>query len=196
MTTPPPFRLAVVLASGRTHRFFQDDATKSVSNLARIRPEAFFTEPSLVIGGGHFAAAFRTAEILRIEVDATPRPKWAFGPRVSDARLISKKEFEVLAAKRADVEREERSVSDGQAFRGLARFEDSLGEEHYLEIDGEQAPRSLVRTFPARLLDVSVLHVHRGETDVLFNPVHISAIHVFPGPPELRSTALEAHREP
>ena len=185
------FRMRLFLVSGRVDEFYQSDEEQIRLNLPVIAPDSVFENPLLIVAGAHRTTTYRTAEILRIEVESE-RIMWTFSRQLEECELIGEAEFEVEHAKRRDMPRETKRIA-GSKFRDLVEFHDVKGGVFHVRIAGVVPPSAARIHVTEAIAEDSYLYSRRNHTHVLFNTKNLVSIALFPGPPVVPYDSVKAH---
>ena len=178
----------VHLDNGRILHFEQDDPVAVASALQRLQPTRVFAEEQLVVAGDTHTTTLPTRAILYIHMRFDKMPEWAFRSD-HEVEQISAEDFADVAARR--VQREQAPSGN---FIAHAEMNLVNGSSIYLRATGQAPPIALRARASIRLLEQSSLMLRSAEGGLLaIRPASISSLAIYPGAPEVPSSAVLAH---
>ncbi|MGO8672734.1 MAG: hypothetical protein ACLQVD_15385 [Capsulimonadaceae bacterium] len=196
--TPPCLTVVLHLAGGQTDCFELDDAASVRVLVDQLNPTKVFSAPSLTISEQDCLTAYRTQQIVRIDVGGTDVPTWPYLGKASSVTEVSPDEFALLTGTEDLVKKRlEAWKQPGTAQQGFTTLELAGGQRIIWQVDMVSSEMmaldslSIVR----HLLGAGALHGLRADGSVMIiNMAHVVRLSFHPGPPSTSTRIASARR--
>ncbi len=186
----PPLEFHIHLSDGQAVRFAVDDPGQAQFVVDQVQPERLFTQPQIQISREHALSVYPTAHVLRVDFIMAENPGWSFGWPLIDSVEVSGNEvierfrpenYASLAPEEADAGREIETFSEIRLPYGKGIYTANRVELH--------PSTPLDRTLLVHQSQgVPFLHVRRRAGGaILFNPIHVIGVTLYPGPKDILS---------
>lgn len=187
-------QIQIHLVDGSVAKFSQEAPDEIDRILNSVIPARFFSQPTLVLGGGYSASAFPTTAITHVVFIYRQLPNWLDMNDETEIMEIPREQF--LAGANPPPEKmqpRQREVKEGDVIIGVGRLGLRGGARLYVELKTRIAARLEQRHLVHRIFQAPYYYVRRDGGAVLINTANLIGVSLFPGPPALPATAWAAH---